>query len=443
MKKIVVVLVGFLVVAAVAAPKLVGDVAQDVYRQSIDNYPWDKTQVIVEHRAYEKSWFSSAAVTAFEIELGLPNMKTVTWVTTSHVQHGPVLFTDDGVKFGYAYIETKNTFEGLPQEAQDFLDIHLGSDGIQMTSLIDFKQLSHDTFNIKSFTIAKDKVTATFGGFILAGTTPLDYSAMKGEMKFPASEIIAEKGRVYIADAAGSYNQHIYKNMMMLGDASISFPLLEATSAQGNVKLEGLSVDIYSGEKDGKLNLFESFKVKSIQAPVPLTALQYDMEIKQVSIEAIEAWTDLFAQRQGQETEALSEEQIRQLVDIILQEGLALNQLLKVDGMGGSAMVDWDVKFVGFPDGKSAFDFQDKERLLEALDMHLLIEVDEKVVNATPFSAMIAPYIQQGVVSKQGDKLVVDITLVQGITTVNGQETPRETVLQLFGMPDLANKNKP
>ena len=62
---------------------------------------------------------------------------------------------------------------------------------------------------------------------------------------------------------------------------------------------------------------------------------------------------------------------------------------------------------------------------------------------ATPFSAMIAPYIQQGVVSKQGDKLVVDITLVQGITTVNGQETPRETVLQLFGMPDLANKNKP
>ncbi len=433
MKKVV---LGFIVlfgVAVVVAPKLVGDVAQDIYRQSIDNYPWDKTQITVEHRAYEKSWFSSTAVTAFEIDLGLANMKTVTWVVTSHIQHGPVLFTDDGMKFGYAYMDTKNTFEGLPQEAQDFLDTHLGSDGIQMTSLIDFKQLSHDTFNIKNFTVIKDKVKATFGGLILRGTTPLDYSAMKGEIKFPASEVIGEKGRVYIADAAGSYHQHIYKKMMMLGDVSVSFPLVEATSTQGNVKLEGLSLDIHSGEKGGKLNLFESFKAKSIQAPVPLTAFQYDMEIKQVNMEAIEVWTDLFAQRQGQNTEALSEEQTRLLVDALLQEGLAFNQLLKVDGMGGSAMVDWDAKFIGFPNGKSIFDFQDKEPLLEALDMHLLVEVDEKVVNATPFSNMIAPYIKQGFVSKQGDKLVVDITLRQGVMMVNGKEIPRETVLQLLG----------
>jgi len=433
MKKIVVVLVVFLVTAAVVAPKLVGNVAQDIYLQSIDNYPWDKTQVTVEHRAYEKSWFSSTAVTAFEMKLGLPDMKTITWVATSHVQHGPVLFTDEGMKFGYAYIETKNTFEGLPQEAQDFLDTYLGSDGIQMTSLVDFKQLSHDTFNVKGFTVVKDKVAATFGGLILRGTTTLDYSAMKGEVKFPASEIKAEKGRVYIADAEGSYHQHIYKKMMMLGDANVTFPLIEATSSQGNVKLEGLSADIYSGEKNGKLNLFESFKVKSIQAPIPLTAFQYDMEIQQVSIEAIEAWTDLVAQRQGQNTEALSEEQMRELVNTVLQEGLAFNQLLKVDGMGGSAMVDWDVKFVGFPDGKSVFDLQDKERLLESLDMHLRLEVDEIVVNATPFATMISPYLKQGFVSKEGEKLIVDVTLLQGITTINGQEVPRETVLQLLG----------
>jgi len=443
MKKIVVVLVVLFAIAVVVAPKLVGDVAQDIYRQSIDNYPWDQTQITVEHRAYEESWFSSTAVTAFEIELGLPNMKTVTWVMTSHVQHGPVLFTDHGIKFGYAYIKTKNTFEGLPQEAQDFLDTHLGSDGIQMTSLIDFKQVSHDTFNIKSFTVAKDGVSATFGGLILNGTTPLDYSDMKGEFKFPVSEVVGEKGSLRIADATGSYHQHIYKKMMMLGDVGISFPLIEAKSVQGDLKLEGVSVDIHSEEKDGKLNLFESFKVKSIQAPIPLTAFQYDMEIKQVNIEAIQAWTDLFAQRQGQKVEALSDEQTRQLVNQMLQEGLALNQLLKVDGMGGSMLVDWDTKFKGFPDGKSIFDVEDKERLIEALDMHFLIEVDEKVVNATPFSNMIAPYIQQGFVSKQGDKLVVDISLRQGVTMVNGQEIPRETVLQLLAMPNLTNKPKP
>ena len=423
-----------LAITLVVVPKLVGDVAQDIYLQGIDNYPWDKSKVTVEHRAYEKSWFSSTAVTAFEIELGLPDMKTVTWVMTSHVQHGPVLFTGDGVQFGYAYIETKNTFEGLSQEAQDFLDTHLGSDGIQMASLIDFNQLSHDTFNIKGFTVEKDKVKATFGGLALAGTTPLDYSAMNGNIRFPASQIIGEKGSVYIADASGSYHQHNYNNMMMLGDASISFPLLEVRSNQGNAKLEGLSVDIYSGEQDGKLNLFESFKIKAIQAPVPLTGLQYDLKIEQINIEAIQAWADVLSQTQGQETEALSDEKVRQLVDAVFQEGLAFNQLLKLDGMGGSAMVDWDAKFVGFADGKSFFDIQDRERLLEALDMHLRFEVDEIVVNATPFATMVSPYIKQGLVNKQGEKLIVDITLLQGIATVNGQEIPRETVLKLLSL---------
>jgi hypothetical protein len=111
--------------------------------------------------------------------------------------------------------------------------------------------------------------------------------------------------------------------------------------------------------------------------------------------------------------------------------------------MGGSAMVDWDAKFTGFPDGKSIFDFQDKEPLLEALDMHLLIEVDEKVVSGTPFLNMISPYIKQGFVSKQGDKLVVDITLRQGVVMVNGKEIPRETVLQLLGASGLTNRKQP
>jgi hypothetical protein len=77
----------------------------------------------------------------------------------------------------------------------------------------------------------------------------------------------------------------------------------------------------------------------------------------------------------------------------------------------------------------------DKTQLLKAVDMHIVANIDEKVLMASPMAAMAEPYIQKGMIVKQGDKLVADIKLVLGVLTVNGIPVPLPT--------ESANKQEP
>jgi len=281
--------------------------------------------------------------------------------------------------------------------------------------------------HVGSITFESDKASAVFGGLNIKGVSKLDYSLMKGKFDLPASHFAAGNIMVDIADASGSYDQHKYRSVMMLGKTDLNFPQIQIVAKQGAVTLEDFSIASNAEEQSGKLNLAANIGVRNIIAPVPVTAIQYDFELKQVDSRAIELWGEIANDMRAQPADpatALNNPKLRQFLELLLQKDLEMNQLFTLDGMGGRLKIDWNTRFTGLPDGVRIDDKTDKTQLIKAVDMHVSVNIDEKALMATQLASMVAPYVQKGMLVKQGEKLVADIRLVKGVLTVNGIVVP-------------------
>lgn len=432
MKKIVLAVVVVLIMAgASAAPKLIGNQAHEQYLKIFDEYPVGASGVTFEHKSYVQSWFSSEAVTVVKFPLGIPEAKDINMVLTSHIGHGPVVSTDKGMAVGLAYVKSDITFVDLPNEIQKLVNQYLPAGTFTTASLIDFKQGSKDEIHIGSINFGKDKPNAVFGGLNVTGVSKLDYSMMQGKIELPASHFGDDNIVLDIANASGSYDQHKQPEMMlMLGKADLNFPQIKVVAKQGAVTLEDFKIASNAEEQSGKLNMAASIGIGKITAPIPVSAFRYDIEIKQIDAKAIELWGEISREMRAKPADPslfLTSSKLNQFGEALLQKDLAFNQHLTLDGMGGRMQIDWETRFAGLPEGVHLDGMADKTQLMKALDMHIVANIDEKVLMATPMAAVAEPYIQQGMIVKQGDKLVSDIKLALGVLTVNGIPVPLPT----------------
>lgn len=441
MKKIAL-LMTTLLIAALIVPKFIGDRSKEAYLQSIDNYPKDDATISFEHKSYEQSWFSSQAVTVMKIAAGAPG-EAIEWILTSEIQHGPLLFTDKGPELGIAYVKTASSFSGLPEELQQLVDTYLAENPIVMTALIDLDLLSHDAMTIPAISFENEKASGTIGGLQLAGTSQLDYSSIKGDIKLPASQILGDDVAMNIADGSGSYDYRKLNDFMLVGKSDITMPSIEVVASQQIINLKGLSAAVNITEQNSKINMTEKVSIAKVEAPLPVTAFHYNFDLNQLDPKALELWSKLQGDLQsnlqsnlaatGMNTNPEVEEKLRQLLLVLLQNGLELNQLLKLDAYNGTLSIDWDTKYVGLADNTHVLDVEDKAQLLKAVNAHLLIEADTAVVSSSPLAMVVTPYIENGYVVEKAGKLVSDIKLADGVMTINEQPFPIENILGLLG----------
>lgn len=431
MKKIALVVVLLILAGVSSAPKLIGNRVHEQYLKLFDEYPFGASGVTFEHKSYVQSWFSSEAVTVVKIPLGTPDAKVITMVLTSHIGHGPVVSTDKGMAVGLAYVKSNITFADLPEAMQKVVNQYLPAGTFTSASLIDFKQGSKDELHVGSINFKNDNSNAVFGGLNVTGVSKLDYSMMQGKIELPASHFGDDNVVLEIANASGSYDQHKQPEMMlMLGKADLNFPQIKVVAKQGSVTLEDFKIVSNAEEQSGKLNMAASIGIGKITAPIPVSAFQYDMEINQIDPKAIELWGEIAREMRAKPVDPalfVPNPKLNQFVEVLLQKDVALNQHLTLDGMGGRMKIDWETRFVGLPEGVHLEGMADKTQLMKAVDMHIVANIDEKVLMATPMAAMVEPYIQKGMIVKQGDKLVSDIRLALGVLTVNGIAVPLPT----------------
>ncbi len=431
MKKLAFGVVLLILAAASATPKLIGSMAHDQYLKLFYEYPWGTSGITFEHKSYVQSWFSSEAVTVVKIPLGTPDAKEINLVLTSHIGHGPVVSTDKGFAMGLAYVKSNISFTELPEAMQKLVDQYLPAGTFTTASLIDFKQGSKDEVHVGSISFGSEKPDAVFGGLNVTGVSKLDYSMLQGRIELPASHFSDDNLVLDVANASGSYNMHKQSEMMlMLGKADVNFPKIKVAAKQGSVTLEDFKIASSSEAQSGKLNMAASIGIGKIAAPIPVTAFQYDLEMKQVDARAIELWGEIARDLRSQAVDPAqltTNPKLNQFMERLLQKDLALNQHLTLDGMGGRMKIDWETRFAGLPEGVRFEEMTDKTQLMKAVDMHIVANIDEKVLMATPMAAMAEPYIQKGMLAKQGDKLVTNIKLSLGVLTVNGIPVPLPT----------------
>jgi len=436
MKKIIGVL-ALIVVLGLITPKFVGDKAHQAFQQSVEEQIIAQSSLVIQKNNYKQSWFSSDSEVVLQLSLGDEDLDAIAWYITSHIQHGPVMWTNTGLKWGTAYVTSSINVTGLPGELQQFVDDKLGHDAITATSLIDFQQVLHDTLTLKSFHVEGDKITGNIGGIQLTSTDAIDLSSMKGQAKIVASDMSSPDLTLAMTDALVKYDYKLWQDDIMLGTSSFTVPQLKAATAQGDFVFNDVAINTEQHSKQGKLELFESIEVKAIQAPLPVTALYYDIAIHQLDPQVLSQFDAVQKSIQdgvSDNTPPLQNEALQKLLTMLFQKDLSVDQKLMLAALGGTLNIQADARYVGLADGQQLVDVLGTETALQALDIHIVADVDKSVVEQLPFGGMVGVLVGQGVVNISGDKFTTDIKLAKGALTVNDKAMPVNMLYPWLGI---------
>jgi len=437
MKKIIGVL-ALVVVLGLIAPKFVGDKAHQAFQQSMEKQIIAQSSLVIQKNSYKQSWFASESDVKLQLALGDEDLDAIRWHINSHIQHGPLMWTNAGLKWGTAYVDSTLNVTGLPEALQQFADEKLGRDAITATSLIDFQQVLHDTLSLKPFHIEAEKVTANIGGIQLNSTDAIDLSSMQGQAKILASNLYSAELSLTMTDALVNYDYKLWQDDIMLGTSSFTLPQFKAATAQGNFVFNDVTINTEQhGNQQGKLELSESIDVKVIEAPLPVTALRYDIAVHQLDPQVLTQFDAVQKSMQGSvanNTPPLQNEALRKFLTTLFQNDLSVNQKLVIAALGGSLNIQADASYVGLADGQQLVDVLGTETLLQALDIHIVANVDKSVVEKLPFGGMVGVLVGQGIVNISGDKVTTDIKLAKGALTVNDKVMPVNMLYPWLGI---------
>ncbi|WP_426415032.1 DUF945 family protein [Aestuariirhabdus sp. LZHN29] len=434
MKKFSLLLALILVTGAAAMPYFVGTEAEQIYKREVARLNQQAAQSGLENvqHEYQRGLYSSHSRLQFEVRSEQSELDRIVVVIESDISHGPLLSTDSGLATGLYASRDSLFLEDVPQELADFLQETLGDQIATASTLVTFDQQLRSLAQIAAFSYRNQGVQFDFGGAELNLASNLQTDTSSGTLTLLPLSIKDDEGSVELSQGVGEFNVEMVNPSLAVGDFSILFDTLQINTPQLNATLNALSMRTSQRLIDEKLSIEESISIGSIQAPVPLTAASYDLELSQLDPAAVDMWTQLANQfdQQLSENPELIEQEVRTLTSRIFQPGLTLNQGLRLDAFGGTVATNLDIRYIGLAGSQHPMDVQDPLLLLDALEADLLMSADEQAVNASPLAGMVDLYLDQGLLTREGDQLQLKGQLRGGQMTLNGQPFPLREMLQ-------------
>lgn len=189
-----------------------------------------------------------------------------------------------------------------------------------------------------------------------------------------------------------------------------------------------------------KIDSFVSFTIDKINGPLEISGLHYDIALNQLDPAAIVKWTEIARKMQDSQADpqnvfADNSEDMAELMQIALQDGLQLKVAIGADFMGGSAKVDWVTDYQALTDGRQLQDIVDPADYLSLFNSDLVIKVSESIVMQTPLVMMIDQYMNT-YITREGDQFVMYGSLKNGALKVGNTELPKEMLLALLPSMD-------
>lgn len=420
-----------LALALAVAPKLIG---LGIEQATIDSVlellpPEADSQLEIRRNEFQEGWFSSAATIEF---LYTPlGSDAVALSMELAIDHGPLLQTPDGLVFGLAYARI------VPSVRNDLFDLTVAELGFLLPELhIDllarFDQSLSLALHVDPIEYSGEDGTFTFAGLEAALEVNPDQSA---RFTMDVGEIAvletAENSNVLIAGTQVTSTTARMNDILAASSAILTIPSISSTAplpfAVTDIRLSwGLQA---SETRVGSSEVFQRLSVASIESEVPLNAINWDSEVKQVNDELLREYYRLLSEIQSEyngATDVVSAELTalgQQLLLLTLQNPLEVNNLIELASYGGDHSADLRAQWSGLEELVSVEEM-DISAAIAALDVSLVISLDLEAMLRSPFAGVVDPYVQQGYFTLDNGRVLVEASLQDSVLRVNGDELP-------------------
>ncbi len=429
--RILLVLALLIALPLAVAPKIIGlGIEQATINSVLELIPPEaESQLEIRRNEFNQGWFRSAAT----IELVyLPiGSDAVALSMEFEIDHGPLLQTTKGLRFGLAWA---NITPGIRNDLFDvsIADLEIPVPEVSLDLLVRFDQSLRLAMQISPVDYSGADGEVSFAGLEASVDVNPDQSAQftlqMGEIS--ATEIAANSNIVVTGMTIASTTARM-NDILAASSATLTIPAI-SSSAPLPFSVSGISIDWglqASGTSTDSSEIYQALKAANIESEIPLNSINWDSEIKQLKNELLRDYYRLLSEIQSEynaDPDMVSAELTelgQELLLLLLQNPLEANNLIELGSYGGDHSADLRMQWAGLSDlGEVAA--LDMNAAIAALNITLVISLDLEAVLRSPLAGLVDPYVQQGYLTVDNGRVMVQASLQKSVLQVNGDELP-------------------
>ena len=432
MKKLVIA-AGVVVAGCAIAPKFIAGTIESEY-QNVAELVSKNPQITMTSEFTSTGWFSSTVNSTYEITFPDPEIGTISITSEEQMQYGPVIFSDDGVKFALSYskaklgLEIDGLQEEIPQEIIDSVNEHL-----HLTSMITYG------LDAKSF-VRMDEIKKDIDGDqlhikpLVGEFTVQNYERMFGNMTWQGATISSDDGNVEIGEVTFNSDQTVlggdiyYENYITEGDMELLLKSVDATSQSNpmsNVNLKNLRMTVDSRVNDKVMEAGVVYKLDEITAAGQTAKnATFDMLFANFDVEVMRK---LGKQMSNMGMSADPEQQMAEITQLFtdnIDQLLASKPEIKIRDLSVEMPAGVANSEMTMHINETMFDKNNPMSLMIALASEGSLSVDQSLIAAYGMQPMVDMYVEQQMATIEDGKVKTTFTFGGGQLMVNGKPVP-------------------
>lgn len=379
-------------------------------------------------------WFSSIGTMQIDAPVIAGTQYTQARIDADlEITHGPLLWTEEGPRFGLAWVTVLPVSQGLPENTfmQALLNAQSNS-RIHLLANFDGSlhgQLHNDEFNYavdgQRFDVTDLRVDLNIArdrrAQLIATSAHIDLHS-------PLSIVSIEQAEIALHTSS-------LERSPLPGSLAVNIAQVQMNNEQ-RLTMRGISLDYVAREEPSaqngppRLYLQQHLQVAAIESDTPVTALDIETELKGIDMEIIAAYMSAMSNisvASGGNNSSQDDVFIT-----MMQSAFEQHSTAKFDAWGGEHSAELNMRWPGEPTLRSMSDLY-IGLFLQKLDAQLKLNADAAALASSPFAAMVRNYTAQGVLPQNNGIIEITASLQGGSLNLNGQRIDLQPFLN-FGI---------
>jgi uncharacterized protein YdgA (DUF945 family) len=397
--------------------------------------PETRRQIQIVEASYESGWFNSDA--RYDISYTpFGASESLVIELNFDFMHGPLLLTADGIRLGLAYADIQPRFAN-PQFTEALLDIPFALPELSMGMLLGLDETLEIKLDVAPAVISDNTARVNFDGLQATLEVAPDMSAIF-RMDMGRLDAMQTGGGMGFSIGSLSLNSETEQINNLLANSDALLEILELGSP-GPLAFTSKAISANSSIRNNsttEIDVSQQFAVNEIESELPLRAFTWTMELNELHSSVIRQYYDVLSEMQEQLTDVTASrsgdgdvigDMLDQLGLVVLQNRLAINNYFTANAYGGDHSLDIELRWLGLPQVNS-YEELTMAAVIDALQLQIDLSLALEAVQQSPVAAMVEPYLQQGYITVNNNRIGMELSLGDRQLVLNGATTPLEQI---------------
>ena len=418
------ILIALLSVVFFVSPKFVGGIVETEYQSALNKLN-DNPAITIKSTTFNRDWFSGKVVTEMTVLLHNEDVNDLDIVIEDNISFGPVVFTDEGVKFALSYSKSNINFTDLviEEEVESFIKnkIHLSAlltfskDIITQIVIDEVSKETDGNTIVSAKAVGKfilENENRLYGDFNWAGlsATTADESFSIESVKFSLDQTLIS-GSYYQGDAIST------------GDFDFSLSSVKVKDTTGNLtfSLNNFLINATSSVDNDLMDIKMNYSVdKLATAGQQLEHANLNAAFSRLNITVMQEINAFLIMLSNDGEQVFSSENMNKL-SVLMVKLLANDPMIEIEDFS-----------VVTPEGKieSAAQVSADKKLFDKTNFMSIIAAINATANAKAplkffskfgLAPMIEHYVEQGFIINNEGNISVNVNYSKGQLNVNGK----------------------